>query len=166
MTPNNQENSNIDQLIAFYGAGEYLSNNKLYKVYLLCPKLSNHIILKSNNLASFLGSFQNHLHECASCHSILFEEDDPHRHHQFSQPDTSLLVLLVPPNLIVYIDGSLLLQAERIIIESILGIYLNAQEQKFYRSAHFNIEKVKQWIGEVPDTNDVSGDILPNVDYA
>lgn len=169
MTPNNhsisEEDSTIDQLLAFYGANEYLSNNKLYKVYLLCPKLSNHIVLKSNNLASFLASFQEHLRECASCHSILFEEDYPHRHHQFSQPDTSLLVLLVPPNLIVYVDGSLLLQAERIILESILGVYLNAEEEKFYRSAHFNMEKVRQWIGEVPEAT-MTTDIPPNVDYA
>ena len=162
---NSDQDSSIEQLLAFYGANEYLSNNKLYKVYLLCPKLANHVVLKSNNLATFLASFQDHLRECASCHSILFEEDYPHRHHQFSQPDTSLLVLLVPPNLIIYVDGNLLLQAERVILECILGVYLNAEEKKFYRSAHFNMETVREWIGETPATK-MSVDVPPTVDFA
>jgi hypothetical protein len=160
-------NGEIDRLIEFYGASAPLAHNKLYKVYLLCPKLMNHVSVKDENLVSLLGSFRDYFNSHAAQQNILFEEDQPHHLHHFSHPDTSLLVLLAPPNLIVCIDGRLLLQAEKIITECILGMYLTAEAEKFSMSTHFSMEKIRRWIDKDSDSSaNTDFDLPTNTDYA
>lgn len=159
--------SEINELIAFQGAAEHLNNNNLYKIYLLCPKLANHVFINQDNLMGLLGSFRDYFNRSIAQQNILFEEDEPHHHHQFSQPDTGLLVLLVPPNLIVCLDSTLLLQTDQIIFEAILGAYLNAEDEKFFTSSHFNMEKIRQWITQDSNSDsDPDFDLPPNTDYA
>jgi hypothetical protein len=164
----NFERSNeIERLIAFHGATKYLNNNKLYKIYLLCPKFSNHIFINQDNLIGFLGSFRDYFNQIIAQQNILFEEDMPHHHHHFSQPDTSLLALLVPPNLIVCMDSMLLLQTDKIIHECILAVYLTPEDEKFISSSHFNMEKIRGWIDEYSDSSsDTNFDLSATANYA
>ncbi|MSP53050.1 MAG: hypothetical protein EXR81_02205 [Gammaproteobacteria bacterium] len=150
-----EKHSEINKLIASQGAADHLTNNKLYKIYLLCPKLTNHVFINQTDRISFLASFRDYFNRAIEEQNILFEEDEPHHHHQFSQHGTGLLVLLAPPNLIVCLDSRLLLQTDQIICECIVGVYLSAEDEKIFTSSHFNMETIRQWI--VKDQDSESG---------
>jgi hypothetical protein len=166
MTNSEQNEAEINNMINFYGASEYLANNKLYKIYLLCPKLYSHLHANDEHTISFLNSFRTYLNEWAKRQTILFEEDQPHQHHQFSNPGASLLVLLVPPHLIICIDGNLSLQTEKIILECILGAYLNSSEPHFHKNTQFDMEKIRQWVEPDFVTGNIKDNFATNLDYA
>jgi hypothetical protein len=159
--------SNIDSLIAFNGAEHYLSENKLYKVYLLSPQLVNHVFINKNDSIHLLSSFSEYATEVLSRQAVLFDEDEPQKLHHLSSLDMSLLVLLVPPHLIMSIDGQLFLQFEKMIPECVLGAYLMSDEEQFFISTNFNMEKLRQWIKEDSDFDSANDtDFGFNCNYA
>ena len=138
--------SDLDNLIEQCNVNDYLSTNQLYKIYILCSELCHHVTVVDEHTLRFLSSFLKHFAQETEHHTILFEDEEPNKQHRFSAKGTSLLVLVVPPHLIICVDGNLHLEQEKIILECILGAFLSNDSKQFFKSSHFNMEKVKDWI--------------------
>lgn len=125
---------------------EELQLGKLYKIYMLTPLMEKYFHVDDPNTLSFQEGFLEYFNQVMLGQEILFVEDEPRKHHGFAQNDRAMVVMLVPPDLVFCINGSLVLKKDQLILESILGVYLFKESDQFFTNSMFEAEKVKQWI--------------------
>jgi hypothetical protein len=125
---------------------EELQCGKLYKIFMLSPLHEKYFRVDSPGNITFIEGFLDYFNDVMRGQTILFAEDDPRNHHHFSQNDRVMFVMLVPPNLVLCIDGNLLLKKNHIILESILGVYLFNDSDQFFTNSKFSSHHVKQWL--------------------
>jgi hypothetical protein len=113
---------------------------------LLCPDAHQYIQIENSGKISFIPEFINYLNNTLDKLPIYFSDDNPRQYHRFAQPGNVMLTLLIPPNMIVCVDGKLGLKKDKLILEGILGGYLYNDSDQFYQHESFDPEKVKQWI--------------------
>ena len=150
ITMNNAQDRYTKELESFLSQANYLAedleNGSLHKIFLLCPDAHQYIqVLKSGKI-SFVPEFTRYLNKALDEQPIYFSDDNPRQYHRFTQPGNVMLTLLIPPHMIVCVDGKLGLKKDKLIIESIVGGYLYNDSDQFYQHASFDPKKVKQWI--------------------
>ena len=125
---------------------EVLKSGDLHKIFIACPYLEKHINVDNPGTITFLESFLSYFNDIVKRQRVLFSEDEPRKVHRFSRSENAMLVLLVPPHLIICVNGQLLIKGNEVILESILGVYLFKDSEQFFNSSKFSASKVKQWL--------------------
>lgn len=123
-----------------------LQQGKLYKVFMICPLLEKYFTVDDPVSIQFEHDFLDYFNVAMIDRELLFIEDEPRKHHKFAASDQVMFNLLVPPDLVLSINGNLLLKRNEIILESILGVYLFNETDQFFTNKDFSADKVKQWV--------------------
>ena len=100
------------------------NDEKLHKVYLLCPQGHEHVRVGDEETVHFKASFDQHLEELVTEQPILFEDDVPHHWRRSLKHNEVMLILEVPSESIVSVNGQLFLEQKKINPSHITGAYL------------------------------------------
>lgn len=125
-----------------------LECGKLYKIFMLIPLEEKYFNVASPGSIRFTENFLEYFNRVMLQETVLFTEDNPREHHQFAQSDRAMLTLLVPPNLVLCINGDLVLKKDQVIKECILGVYLFNDSDQFFTNIDFDSHLVGNWLVE------------------
>lgn len=123
-----------------------LAAEELYKIFLTVPMLEKYLQVNNPGTMTFLDGFLDYFNQSMCEQDVLFAEDEPRRLHQFSQNDNVMFVALVPPDMVICIDGHLMLKREQLILPAIVGAYLFKKSDQFFTNAVFSARKIKDWL--------------------
>jgi hypothetical protein len=112
-------------------------NEDLHRVYLLCPAGHEHVRVGDAEMIHFRDSFDKHLDEIVKEQPILFEDDLPSHWQKSLKHDAVMLVLEVPSESIVSVNGQLFLEQKKINTNNVMGGYFADNVEQFLAHEKF-----------------------------
>ena len=112
-------------------------SKELHRVYLLCPQGHEHVRVNDAEMLRFRDSFDRHLEEIVKEQPILFEDDVPRHWQKTLKHDAVMLVLEVPSESIVSVNGQLFLEQKKVNTNHVMGGYFADDVEQFLAHEKF-----------------------------